>query len=113
MKKAFLTVSAAIASLLVAAAFAQTDQPGETKAVPSAKPSPTERMQANQERRATGKAVAKSTKSNADASPENKGARHAASKSERRLAAAKRKGEARSAAREPKDPTTGAGGSSN
>jgi hypothetical protein len=110
MKKAFLTVSAAIATLLAAGAFAQTDQPGETKAVPSTKPSPTERMQANQERRASGKAVSRSTKTDADSSPDNRGTRKAASKSERRMAAAKRKAEGTSTAKEPKDPTAGGGG---
>lgn len=107
MKKAILTIGLAVASLLGANAFAQADKPGETKSVPAYKPSPDEKAQVNQERKAEGRKIARSTKSHADASPESMGMRKSSTKADRSLANAKRKSEGRKVAREPKDPTTG------
>lgn len=103
MKKSLLAVSVAIASLLAANAFAQADKPGESKAAPSAPATAAEKAEAKQARKAEGKTVAKSTKTNADASPESMGTRKSHTKPQHKAARAHRKAEGTKATKEPKD----------
>lgn len=99
MKQLLLTLAASI--LLAGTALAQG--PGEDKAMPSAKATATEKAAAKADRKAEGKMVAKATQPGDD-----RPGTHAkkASKSDRKVAAAKRKAAGAKVSREPKEPGT-------
>lgn len=103
MKKAVLTLSIVLASLLGASAFAQSKgeaDPEQSKAMPSKPATKAEKAAAKTARKAEGKSVAKEGLGNSER-PSTTATR--AAKSERQAAKSKRKAEGAKATKEPKD----------
>jgi hypothetical protein len=100
MKQLLLTLAATI--LLAGSAFAQTPGPGGDKAVTSTPATATEKATAKASRKAEGAAIAK-TAQPGDDRPAT--AAKVTAKSERKLAAAKRKVEGAKVSKQPKEVT--------
>ena len=104
MKKAVLTLSIVLASLLGASAFAQSKgeaDPEQSKAMPTKPATKAEKAAAKTARKAEGKKIAKETKAGDDQPGST--ATHSTSKSDRKVAKSKRKTEGAKATKEPKD----------
>ncbi len=95
MNKLVLSLSLVVAQMLAVSAFAQTKgeaDPAQSKAIPSAPATASEKADAKKTRKAEGAAAAKAKKTG-DADPSSLGKAKAATKAERKAAAAKRKAE--------------------
>jgi hypothetical protein len=96
MKKSILTLSVGLASLLAANAFAQSrgeTDPEQSRAAPSKRVSKEDKAAARQERIANGKDAAKAASPADDLPPAGPAKAKAATKEERKSAAAARKQE--------------------
>lgn len=107
MKRLILTT--AVLALLAGGAFAQA--PGEDRAPAGAKATVTEKATAKAARKETGKVAARQFQPGDDR-PASVVAGKGVSKTDRKAAGTQRKAEGAKAAKEPKDPTAGAGGPS-
>jgi NADH-quinone oxidoreductase subunit C/WASH complex subunit FAM21 len=106
MNKTLLTLALAAAQMLAVNAFAQVKgevDPAQSKAIPAAKATPTEKAAAKAARKAEGAKAAK-TAMPGDAKPESVGVAKAATKEERKAAAAKRKTETAAAVKKGEIP---------